>query len=496
MNFAGVDLDLLIVGAGISGIGIASNVKRRFPAKTFEILEAREELGGTWSLFRYPGLRSDSDLHTLGYSFRPWLKEQAIADGASILSYIDDTATETGVKDSIRYGQRVIGADWDSAGHHWKIEVEEVATGAVRTVTARWFIAATGYYRYDRGHTPEFPGSERFEGRIVHPQFWPDDLDYTGKRVVVIGSGATAVTLIPAIAPDAEHVTMLQRTPSYVVAIPAIDPLGSRIKRWFGPKLGHRIVREKNIWISRLFYRLSKRFPDRVRRLIRSWNVKALGPDFDVDRHFSPPYGPWDQRMCLVPDGDLFRVLREGSASIVTDRIETFTEDGIRLESGDELAADVIVTATGLELLAFGGIDVAVDGEPVSLPDTYTYKSMMLTGVPNFAYLFGYTNASWTLRVDLVCDRLCRLIELMDRNNLEVCVADEPDAGSDRPLVDLDAGYIQRSQHKLPKQGPGDPWELGMDYVKDRRSMRRGPFAAGLRFTPAADEDASTLPAG
>lgn len=480
------DLDFLVVGAGISGIGIAGNIKRRFPGKSFEILEAREEIGGTWSLFRYPGLRSDSDLHTLGYSFRPWLEEQSIADGDSILRYIGDTAAETGVEDHIRFGQKAVSAAWSSDDRVWTVEIRDVASGEVRSTTARWLIAATGYYRYDRGHSPAFPGTDRFTGPVIHPQHWPEDLDWEGKRVVVIGSGATAITLVPALAEQAGHVTMLQRTPSYVVSVPAVDPLGKRIKRWFGPERGHRIVREKNIWTARAFYKLSKRFPGLVRRLIRSWNIKALPPGFDVDRHFNPPYGPWDQRMCLVPDGDLFRALSEGSASVVTDRVDTFTETGVRLASGEELPADIIVTATGLELLAFGGIELSVDGADVSLPDTYTYKSMMLSGVPNFSYLFGYTNASWTLRVDLVCDRLCRVIELMDEHGLEVCVPDEPDVRSERPLVDLDAGYILRSRHMLPKQGPADPWQLGMDYVKDRRSMRKGPLTEGLRFNRPA----------
>lgn len=476
------DLDFLIVGAGISGIGIASNIKRRFPEKSFELLEARQELGGTWSLFRYPGLRSDSDLHTLGYSFRPWLEEQAIADGDSILRYISDTAAETGVDEHIRFGQKVTNAAWNSEDHVWTAEVADVDSGERRIRTARWLVAATGYYSYDRGHSPSFPGADLFRGPVIHPQHWPEDLDWENKRVVVIGSGATAITLVPALAEKAEHVTMLQRTPSYVVSVPAVDPLGARIKRWFGPERGHRIVREKNIWIARTFYKLSQRFPGLVRRLIRSWNIKALPAGFDVDRHFNPPYGPWDQRMCLVPDGDLFRVLSDGSASVVTDQIDTFTETGVRLSSGKAIPADIVVTATGLELLAFGGMELTIDGARVSLPDTYTYKSMMLTGVPNFSYLFGYTNASWTLRVDLICDRLCRLIELMDERGLEVCVPDEPDARSPQPLIDLDAGYILRSQHKLPKQGSMDPWRLGMDYVKDRRSMRRGPFTEGLRF--------------
>lgn len=478
--------DFLVVGAGISGIGAAHHLQERHPGKSYLILEGRDRIGGTWDLFRYPGIRSDSDLHTFGYSFRPWLEERSIADASSILRYIDGTAAESGIDRHIRLNHRVRRASWSSAEQVWKVEVEDTLRGELRQLTAAWLICASGYYSYERPFMPDFKGAERFGGPIVHPQFWPEDLDWTQKRVVVIGSGATAVTLVPALAKSARHVTMLQRTPSYIISIPSVDPIAALLRRKLGAKRAHRLTREKNVRISTLFYKACRRYPEQMRKFIRAANVKALPKGFDVDRHFNPPYDPWDQRLCLVPDGDLFAALRKGSASVHTDEIETFTERGLLLASGEEIEADIIVTATGLELLAFGGMEIFVDGEELSLPDTYTYKGMMLTGVPNFVYVFGYTNASWTLRVDLVSEHLCRIISLMDEHGYGQCVPEAPEPGSmSRPLLDFAAGYVTRAVERFPRQGPGAPWELSMDYVRDRRAMSKGPVGERLRFTAA-----------
>jgi cation diffusion facilitator CzcD-associated flavoprotein CzcO len=478
-------VDVLIVGAGISGIGVAHHLQAEHPGKRYAILEARDALGGTWDLFRYPGIRSDSDLHTFGYSFRPWVEDRSIADAPSILRYIENTATDAGITDHIRFGHRVVGAAWSSDEQRWTVDVE--VDGELRRFTASWLYGACGYYDYERGYTPEFEGVERFGGPVIHPQHWPEDLDYAGKRVVVIGSGATAATLIPAMAQTAAHVTMLQRTPSYVLSLPAVDPIAALFKRWLGPARAHRAAREKNVRMGGLMYKASQRYPKFMRGLIRRLNVKALPEGFDVDRHFNPPYNPWDQRMCLVPDGDLFAAISDGKASVVTDRIATFTERGLLLESGDELEADIVVTATGLQMMPFGGLDLTVDGEPVSFAETFTYKGLMLTGVPNFAYIFGYTNASWTLRVDIVCEHFCRILALMDEHGYGACVPAAPPADApERPLLEnFSSGYVQRALGQFPKQGPGMPWELSMDYVRDRKTMLEGPVGDHLEFTPA-----------
>jgi monooxygenase len=479
-------LDVLIVGAGISGIGIAHHLQEKHPAKSYAILEARDALGGTWDLFRYPGIRSDSDLHTFGYSFKPWVEDRVIADGSAILDYIAETARERSIDRMIRLGHRVHGADWSSEQQRWTVEVEQTATGQRTHLLARWLFCAGGYYRYEEGFTPALPDIDRYGGQIVHPQFWPEDLDCTGKRVLVIGSGATAVTIVPAIADAVEHVTMLQRTPSYVMSIPAIDPITDFLDRRLGAARTHRIAREKNIRLGGLLYKLCRRYPRAMRKLLRAGAVKALPAGFDVDTHFNPPYDPWDQRLCLVPDGDLFKAIATGKASLLTDRIASFTDTGVLLESGAELEADIVVTATGLQLQAFAGVALSVDGVEVSLPDTFTYKGMMLTGVPNFAYLLGYTNASWTLRVDLIGDHFSRLLSLMDEHHYGQCVPEAPPAGcASRPLLEFDAGYVSRSVDLFPRQGPGAPWELSMDYVRDRKSMRRGPIGDHMRFSAA-----------
>ena len=480
-------VDVLIVGAGLSGIGAACHLQDECPDRTFAILEARGAIGGTWDLFRYPGVRSDSDMFTLGYRFRPWTDPKAIADGASIRSYIEDTAREHGVDRAIRFNHRVVRAEWSSEDALWTVTAERSDSAEPAVLTCSFLSVCSGYYRYDEGYTPELPGIERFAGEVVHPQHWPEDLDYAGKRVVVIGSGATAVTLVPAMAEQAGHVTMLQRSPSYVASLPARDPLADVLRRRLPAKAAYPIVRWKNVLVSMGLFQLSRRRPAVVKALLRRTALKLLPEGYDVDTHFAPTYDPWDQRLCLVPDGDLFRAIRRGQASIATDRIETFTETGIRLESGDELEADVVVTATGLNLLAIGGMTLVVDGREVDLARTVSYKGMMLSGVPNFSLTLGYTNASWTLKADLVAHYMCRLLNHMDANGyqvVEAVVPEESDSWETVPLIDLQSGYVLRSVHQLPKQGPAAPWRLYQNYPRDVRLMRRGPVEDdGIRFS-------------
>lgn len=474
-------VDVLIIGAGLSGIGAAVHVTQKHPRKTYAILEARDAIGGTWDLFRYPGIRSDSDLYTFGYAFKPWLEDRAIADASAILRYIRETAEEYGVNERIRFGHRVRSANFSTQDARWTVEAE--CGDEPVHFTASWLFCAGGYYRYDRGHTPEFPDVDRFEGPVIHPQHWPEDLDYDGKRVVVIGSGATAVTIVPAMAERAAHVTMLQRTPSYVLPAPAVDPIADRLKKWIGPERAHRVARRKNVLLTRAIYKGSRRYPKQVRKLIRASNMRALPAGFDVDTHFNPPYDPWDQRLCLVPDGDLFRAIRAGKASIVTDRIETFAETGIRLESGAQLEADIVITATGLDLLPLGGVSYSVDDTQIELSETFTYKGMMLSGIPNFVYAVGYTNASWTLKVDLVCEHFCRLLTLIDARGDAYCVPAAPPPGlPTRPLLDFGAGYVKRAVDRFPQQGATAPWELSMDYLRDRKVLLGGPVGDHMIF--------------
>jgi cation diffusion facilitator CzcD-associated flavoprotein CzcO len=477
-------LDVLIVGAGLSGIGAACHLQARCPGKTFAILEARDAVGGTWDLFRYPGIRSDSDMFTLGYGFRPWTEAEAIADGASIRRYIRDTAREHGVDRRIRFGHRVVGAEWSSDDARWTVAVERPDGGPVH-LTCGFLFACTGYFRYDEGYTPRLEGIERFAGRVVHPQHWPGDLDVRGRRVVVVGSGATAVTLVPALAERGAQVTMLQRSPSYVVSLPAQDPVAGVIRRLLPARLAHPVVRWKNVALQTLFYRLCRRAPRLMRRLIRAGVQRRLPPGYDVDTHFRPRYEPWDQRMCLVPDGDLFAAIGRGTASVVTDRIETFTERGIRLASGRELEADVVVTATGLNLLALGGMRLAVDGHEVRLPEVVGYKGMMLSGVPNLALTLGYPNASWTLKADLVAGYVCRLLNHMDEHGYRQCTPRRPDASvPTAPLLDLQSGYILRALDQLPLQGDRVPWRLHNAYPRDVLLLRHGPLEdEGVEFS-------------
>jgi cation diffusion facilitator CzcD-associated flavoprotein CzcO len=488
-------LDVLIVGAGLSGIGAAHHLQEAFPGRDYAIFEAREELGGTWDLFRYPGIRSDSDMHTLGYRFRPWTNSKTIADGSSILEYVRETAREGGIEERIRFRHRVVGAEWSSEEARWTVEAERSDTGEAVTLTCGYLWVCSGYYRYDEGFTPGFEGTESFGGRIVHPQHWPEDLDYAGKRVVVIGSGATAVTLVPAMAEDAAHVTMLQRSPTYIASLPAEDPLAGALRRVLPDKAVYAIVRWKNVLLQTAFYQLSRRRPEAVKKMVRRGVERSLPAGYDIDRHFKPRYNPWDQRMCLVPNGDLFKAIRNGSASVVTDTIDAFTERGIRLDSGEELEADVVVTATGLNLLFLGGMELVVDGQAVDVPKTMTYKGMMLSGVPNFAFTVGYTNASWTLKADLTSEYVCRLLAHMEAHGYARSTPEITDPTvTETPLLDFTSGYVLRSLDEFPKQGSKEPWKLRQNYIFDLRSIRRGPVDDGaMQFSGSAPQPQAPL---
>lgn len=477
------DVNVLIVGAGLSGIGAAVHLQTHCPGKRFVILESRSAMGGTWDLFRYPGIRSDSDMFTLGYSFRPWEDAKAIADGPAILKYIQDTARDHGVEQMIRFNHRVLSANWSSNDAKWIVQAQRTDTGERVQFTCDFLYGCTGYYRYDEGYTPKFKGTERFKGKIIHPQHWPHDLDYAGKRVVVIGSGATAVTLVPALSEKAAHVTMLQRSPTYIVSLPAKDKIADALRKYLPKRLAYRAVRWKNIRIGQASYQLSRRAPKLMRRIFRRGVERLLPKEFDVGKHFGPSYDPWDQRLCLVPDGDLFRAIRHRKADVVTDRISEFTEKGLKLESGAELEADIIVTATGLNLLLFGGIEVRVDGEKVEPSQRVAYKGLMLSGVPNFAFAIGYTNASWTLKCDLVAEYVCRLLKHMDQRGYRVVIPKAPDpALPTEPIIDLKSGYVLRSIDQLPKQGAKTPWRLNQNYELDVQLLKTGALDEGLEY--------------
>jgi monooxygenase len=471
-------VDVLIIGAGLSGVGTAAHLTRELPTTSYVVLEARAVSGGTWDLFRYPGIRSDSDMYTMGYRFKPWLDPESLAPGQRILDYVRETAAEYDVDRHVRYGHRVVRATWSSQDARWTVEAEH--RGRIVTFTAGFLWSCRGYYDYEHGHEPEFAGAADFAGRTVHPQHWPDDLEWAGKRVVVIGSGATAVTLVPTLARDAAHVTMLQRSPSYVMSLPRRDPVALRIRRWLPARPAHRLVRWKNIVTTAAFYRLSRSRPGLVRRLIRKQNVAQLPEDYDVDTHFAPTYDPWDQRMCFASDGDLFKALRRGTAEVVTATIERFDETGVRLTGGRHLDADVIVTATGLRLSPFGGIDLVVDETPVDPSVEMTYRALMLTGVPNFAFTVGYTNASWTLKVDLVAEFCCRLLGFMaERGYRRVVPVRDPSVPS-LPFMDFTSGYVLRALDQLPRQGDREPWRLRQSYLRDRRTLRHASLEDGV----------------
>ena len=481
--------DVLIIGAGLSGIGAGVHLQKRCPDRTYAILEGRDSIGGTWDLFRYPGIRSDSDMYTLGYSFKPWEEAKAIADGPSILKYVKDTASEYGIDHKIRYGHQVKRAAWSSQDACWTVEAEQGEQSNAVRLTCSFLFVCGGYYSYAKGYTPEFPGRERFKGRVVHPQNWTEDIHYEDKRVVVIGSGATAVTLVPEMAKKAAHVTMLQRSPTYVVARPSEDKQANWLRRHLPAMLAYGISRWKRVLLQMYFFNLCRRNPAHAKKLIRGGVRAYLGADYDVDRHFSPRYNPWEQRLCLVPDADLFIAIRKKKASVVTDQIESFTERGIKLKSGVELEADLVVTATGLNLEVLSGLVITVDGAAIDPAKTFNYKGLMYSGVPNLASSFGYTNASWTLKCDLTCEYVCRLLNYMKRHGYAQCTPRLTDASvKEEPWIDFSSGYVQRSLDKFPKQGSKAPWKLRQNYARDIMTLRFGRIDDGtLEFsTPPA----------
>lgn len=487
--------DVVIIGAGISGIGAAAYLTREFPKKKVVLLEGRGALGGTWDLFRYPGIRSDSDLHTFAYEFKSWRHKNAIADAPLILDYLKETVDEYGLADIIKYRHNVIAAAWSSDDAEWVLTVDVTdPDGSVRSevIKAGWVYAGTGYYRYDKAYTPEFEGREEFEGDIIHPQFWPEGYDHSGKNIVVIGSGATAITLIPSMLKGddaAEHVTMLQRTPTYIMSMPRTDALSLKLTRLLGERRGYLATRWKNVLLDWVVVELMTRFPKAARRLIRHLNTKELPAGFDVDRHFNPPYDPWDQRLCLAPDGDFFTSIREGRASVVTDRIRRFTKNGIELESGEELPADVIVTATGLNMRLFGGVDLTVDGRPIDLSSSVVYRGLLLSGLPNWMMAIGYTKSSWTLKISLLGKSLIELLRHMDTHGYDTVAPYAAEGVGTRSILDLDAGYMQRSKHSLPRQGDAMPWQMRNVFLEDRKMYRGSIIDDNLHFSSRLERE-------
>jgi cation diffusion facilitator CzcD-associated flavoprotein CzcO len=487
--------DVVIIGGGISGIGAAAYLTKEFPTKKIALLEGRAAIGGTWDLFRYPGIRSDSDLHTFAYEFKTWRDEKAIADAPLILDYLNETVEEYGLDKIIRYRHHVVAAAWSSDDAEWVLTVEVTdGTGAVHSevIKAGWVYAGTGYYRYDQGYTPEFEGRDDFEGDIIHPQFWPEGYDHSGKKVVVIGSGATAITLIPSLLKGegaADHVTMLQRTPTYIMSLPRVDTLSLKLTRLLGERRGYLATRWKNVLLDWVVVELMTRFPKTARRVIRHLNKKQLPAGFDVDRHFNPPYDPWDQRLCLAPDGDFFASIRDGGASVVTDRIRRFTKTGIELESGQELPADVIVTATGLNLRLFGGIDLTVDGRPVELSDAVVYRGALLSGIPNWMMAIGYTKSSWTLKISLLGKSLIELLRYMDTHGYDTVAPYAAEGVGTRSILDLDAGYMQRAKRALPRQGDALPWQMRNVFLEDRKMYRGSIIDDNLRFSSRLERE-------
>ena len=477
--------DVLIIGAGLSGIGAAYHLQRDCPGKRYAIFEGREALGGTWDLFRYPGIRSDSDMYTLGYAFKPWAAQKAIADGPDILAYLHETADENQITKNIRFQHQVKSATWSSEHANWTLHVNRGEGEEAATYTCNFLFLCGGYYQYAAGYTPDFPGLGDFTGQVVHPQKWTSDIDYAGKKVIVIGSGATAVTLVPEMAKTAAHVTMLQRSPTYMLSRPAIDAFANRLRKVLPAKLAYDIVRWRNVLLTMFMFDRSKKSPERMKKYLINQVRKRMGKDYDVDSHFTPTYGPWDQRLCLVPDDDFFEALKNNSASIVTDHIDTFTETGIKLKSGTELKADIIVSATGLALEVFNGITLTVDGKTVESAQTYMYKGMMYSDVPNLAISFGYTNASWTLRSDLTCAYVCRLLNHMDSSGATQCTPrlNDPDM-KDTAWFNLSSGYVQRAADKLPKQGDKNPWLAPQNYLLDIKNLKFGNVEDGtMEFT-------------
>lgn len=477
-------LDVVIVGAGISGISTAWHLQDRCPTKSYAILERRENIGGTWDLFKYPGIRSDSDMFTLGFRFKPWTSSRAIADGQSIWNYINEAAVENGIDKHIRTGHRVTSVDWSDADNRWTINIE--TAGEQQQLTASFLSVCSGYYNYDEGYSPEFPGAADFKGQIIHPQDWPEGLDYAGKKIVVIGSGATAITLIPSLVNEgAGHVTMLQRSPTYIGALPLDDPIAAQANKYLPKNVAHMVNRWKAIAMATGQYQVARRFPKVFKKALRDMATRRLPEGFDYDKHFSPRYNPWDERVCLAPNGDFFKTIKAGKADVVTDTIETFTETGIKLTSGTELQADIIITATGLNMQLFGGATATRNGEPIDLTKSMTYKGLMLSGVPNMAITFGYTNASWTLKADLVSEFICRVLNYMDANGFDRVEPQHPgDAIDEQPFMDFTPGYFRRAMDTLPKSGSEAPWKLKQNYFFDLRLIRHGKVdEESLHFT-------------
>ncbi len=492
------EFDVVIVGAGLSGIGSAYHLSKHCPGKTYTILEGRSALGGTWDLFRYPGVRSDSDMHTLGYNFKPWRAAKSIADGPAILEYVQETADENAIVENIRYNHMVQSAEWSSDNARWLVTTTH--DGQEVQFSCNFLLMCSGYYNYAQGYTPEFTGLQSFGGTVVHPQHWPEDLEYAGKKIVVIGSGATAMTLVPAMARDAESVTMLQRSPTYVLSRPDHDVVANLLRKILPEKWAYALTRFKNTQMQAFVYKQTRTAPEKVKKRLIEMVRKALGPDYDVDKHFTPRYNPWDQRLCLIPNADLFDSIRGGKTKIVTEIIDCITQDGVKLKNGEVLAADILVTATGLNLQLLGGVQFTKDGEAIHFPDTVSYKGMMYSGIPNLVQTFGYVNASWTLRADLTAEYACRVINHMDKLAVSQVTPQLRDEDADMVLgpwiEDFSAGYMQRVMHLFPKQGHKDPWRNTQDYALDKKLIRRAPIEDGaLIFGPLPEATTTAVPA-